>query len=110
MLSPASPSNWNTSIYSEASLLKEGLLRAPDLSCGFVPQSYAKTIVRGVFGGPLVSGKCVKDVEIFGFETAGAWGPFSVQGEYMHSHYNRRANQLLYAATAAAADRAMSMR
>ena len=102
VLSPASPSNWNTSIASEASVLSERLLGTTDLSCGFVPQSYAQTIVRGVLGGPLVSGKCVKDVEVFGFETAGAWGPFSVQGEYMHSHYNRNANQLLYAATAAA--------
>jgi len=101
-MTPGGSSNWNGSASTEANILNEKLLGTTDLSCGFVPQNYAQTISRGVFGGPLVSGKCVKDEEVFGFETAGAWGPFSVQGEYMHSHYNRSTNQLLYAATAAA--------
>jgi phosphate-selective porin OprO and OprP len=88
---------------TEANIMGERLVGTPDLSCGFVPQNCAQTVVRGVLGGPLVSGKCVKDVEVFGFETAGAYGPFSIQAEYMHSHYTRSASQVLYAATAASA-------
>ena len=86
---------------SEANILNENLVGTPDLSCGFVAQNYSQTIVRSVLTGPLVSGNCVKNVEEFGLETVGAWGPFSVQGEYMHQHYNRDWNKLAYASTAA---------
>ena len=87
---------------SEANILGEGLVGTPDLSCGFVAQNYAQTITRSVLAGPLVSGNCVKNMEAFGLEAVGAYGPFSVQGEYMHQHYNRDWNQLLYASTVAA--------
>jgi phosphate-selective porin OprO and OprP len=99
-MTPGSTANWNGAAASEANILSEQLLGGPDLSCGFVPLNYAQTIVRGVYGGPLVSGRCVKDEQVFGLEAEGTYGPFSVQGEYMHSHYNRDAYRLLYAATA----------
>jgi phosphate-selective porin OprO and OprP len=37
----------------------------------------------------LVGLNCVKNVENYGAEVEAAWGPFSVQAEYLGMHYNR---------------------
>lgn len=78
----------NTSM--ESNILRTNLLGTPDLSCGSV-----------AFGGlPAVSGNCVRDVVGYGAEFMAAYGPLSVQAEYLGAHYDRRADRL---ATARAA-------
>lgn len=78
----AAPGN---NIRGESNILGESLIGTPDLSCG---------LIRGA------AGKCIKDVTAYGAEFAAAYGPFSVQAEYIGSHYNRdpaalaRANRL----------------
>ncbi|CAN2535474.1 Porin+P [Methylocapsa aurea] len=72
---------------AESNLLKENLLGTPDLSCGSV----------ALAGNPAVAGKCVRDVVTFGAEMAAAFGPFSVQAEYMRAHYDRDPGAILTA-------------
>lgn len=79
-------------IRSEAFILGQGLLGAPDLSCGpiAVPAS-------PVFNRSTIAGKCVNSVESFGVELSAAHGPFSVQAEYFGSRYNRNETNILLA-------------
>jgi phosphate-selective porin OprO/OprP len=72
-----------SNIRTEANILRENLLGTPDLSCGLV------------YGA---SAKCTMDVVNYNAELAAAFGPFSFQGEYFGSHYNRSAAALAYAA------------
>jgi phosphate-selective porin OprO/OprP len=74
----------------ESNVLKTNLLGTPDLSCGSV-----------AFGGlPATSGHCVRDVIGYGAEFMGAYGPFSLQAEYLGAHYDRRGNSLAMARAA----------
>jgi phosphate-selective porin OprO/OprP len=68
---------------TEANILYENLLGTPDLSCGLV------------YGA---SAQCTKNILNYNAELAAAFGPFSFQGEYFGSHYNRSASALAYAA------------
>ena len=99
VLSPGS----NTDM--ESNILKESLLGTPDLSCGANP-SGALGLAPGsagvpspLFGtqiaGTTGAGKCVKDVLVFGAEISGAYGPLSLQAEYMGAQYNRNASAIL---------------
>lgn len=72
----AAPGN---NIRVESNILGENLIGTSDLSCG---------LVRGA------AGKCIKDVTVYGAEVAAAYGPFSVQAEYIGSHYNRDSGAL----------------
>jgi phosphate-selective porin OprO/OprP len=75
------------SIKTESNILKENLLGTPDLSCGSVS-----------FGGnPPTAGKCVRDMLIYGGELALAYGPFSIQSEYLGVHYDRNNSAILLA-------------
>jgi phosphate-selective porin OprO and OprP len=73
----------------ESNDVKENLLGTPDLSCGSV----------GVFGNPVVAGKCTHDVVSWGAEAVAAYGPASVQAEYFGSHYSRDPGAILEANT-----------
>jgi phosphate-selective porin OprO and OprP len=72
---------------TEANILNENLVGAPDLSCGAV----------ALYGGGAVAGKCVKDVVEYGAELVGSYGPVSVQAEYSGAHYDRNPNALALA-------------
>ncbi|MBI1867035.1 MAG: porin [Methylocystis sp.] len=78
-------------IRSEANILGEGLLGTPDLSCGLVPSP------NGAVGAALVAGKCVKDALFYGAELSTAYGPFSMQAEYLGAHYDRNLFNLAFA-------------
>jgi phosphate-selective porin OprO/OprP len=80
-----------SNIRTEANILGENLLGTTDLSCGAAP-SY-----NGAVGTALVAGKCVKTVVGYGAELAAAYGPFSVQAEYLGAHYERNPNALAFA-------------
>lgn len=78
---------------SEATILGQGLLGTPDLSCG----SYT---LGGFFGGiPTTSaaGHCVRDVVSYGVEVAAAHGPFDMQAEYIATDYHRNMDKILQA-------------
>jgi phosphate-selective porin OprO and OprP len=78
---------------SEATILGQGPLGTPDLSCG----SYAN---GGLFAGvpfSSVAGHCTKYVTSYGFELAGAYGPFDMQAEYIATDYQRDQNKILQA-------------
>lgn len=80
-------------IRSEANILGQGLLGAPDLSCG----SYT---LSGIFAGiPTTSaaGHCTRDVTSYGVELAGAYGPVDFQAEYLASDYHRNMGKILQA-------------
>ncbi len=62
-----------TNVRTEANLLNENLLGTQPLDCGAV----------------LLGENCTKNVLDYGAEFAAAYGPFSIQGEYMGAHYNR---------------------
>lgn len=76
--------------YMESNVLKTNLLGTPDLSCGGV----------ALLGHPTVAGNCVRDALFFGAELAAAYGPLSVQAEYMGAHYDRRNQNILLAGLA----------
>lgn len=76
--------------FMESNTLRTNMLGTPDLSCGSV-----------AFGGlPAVSGNCVRDVIGYGAEFMAAYGPLSVQAEYLGAHYDRRADRLAMARAA----------
>lgn len=80
-------------VRSEANILGQGLLGAPDLSCG----SYA---LGGLFAGiptTAVAGHCTRDVTSYGFEVAGAYGPLDFQAEYLATDYHRNMDKVLQA-------------
>jgi phosphate-selective porin OprO/OprP len=79
---------------SEANILGENLLGTTDLSCGAVPSW------NGQVGAGLVAGKCVKDSVVYGAELAAAYGPFSIQAEYIGADYHRNPFALLWAQAA----------
>ncbi len=89
---------------SEATVLGQGLLGTPDLSCG----SYSITNPTGGFypglGSPAVAtsaaGHCTRYVTSYGFEMAGAYGPFDFQAEYIATNYQRNMNNILAARAA----------
>jgi phosphate-selective porin OprO/OprP len=62
-----------SNVRTEANLLNENLLGTQSLSCGAV----------------LPGENCTKNVLDYGAEFVAAYGPFSIQGEYMGAHYNR---------------------
>jgi phosphate-selective porin OprO/OprP len=76
-----------SNLKSEANILGESLVGTPDLSCGVV----------ALYTGAGVAGRCVKDVVGYGAEISGAYGPFSVQAEYMGNHYNRNSSAIALA-------------
>jgi phosphate-selective porin OprO/OprP len=81
-----------SNVRSEANILTENLVGTIDLSCGAV-----------FTGSRAVAGKCVNNIVNYGAEFVASYGPFSVQAEYMGSHYNRNSSALAFAATNAAA-------
>lgn len=81
-------------IRSEATILGQGLLGTPDLSCG----SLTLPVNSNVFSTSTFAGKCVRDVETIGLELFASHGPFSVQAEYIGSRYNRDGGRLQLAA------------
>jgi phosphate-selective porin OprO/OprP len=81
---------------SEATILGQGLLGAPDLSCG----SYAN---GGLYAGlpfSAVAGHCTKDVTSYGVELAAAHGPFDMQAEYIATDYHRNMDKVMQARAA----------
>jgi len=60
-------------VRTESNVLNENLLGTQPLNCG--------TAVLGL--------NCTKDVLNYGAEFVGAYGPLSIQGEYMGAHYDR---------------------
>lgn len=62
-----------SNVRTEGNVLSENLLGTQSLSCG----------------ATIVGQNCTKDVLDYGAEFVAAYGPFSVQGEYMGAHYNR---------------------
>jgi len=79
-----------SNLKTESNILNENLLGTPDLSCGAVSMA----------GNPPVAGKCVRNVLGYGVELAAAYGPLSLQSEYLGAHYNRN-NAAILAANAA---------
>jgi phosphate-selective porin OprO/OprP len=76
-------------INSESNVLNTNLLGTPDLSCGPIHFPAATA--------PAVAGRCVGAVTSYGAELAMAYGPFSLQGEYMGTHYARNGGALAVA-------------
>lgn len=66
-------------IASEANIVGEVLLATQPLTCWANPTAQ------------LVGTNCVKNVLNYGAELEAAWGPFSVQAEYLGMHYDRDA-------------------
>ena len=62
-------------VRTEANVLIENLLGTQPLNCG----------------ASVLGENCTKNVLDYGAEAVGAYGPFSVQAEYMGAHYNRDA-------------------
>ncbi len=85
-------------IKSEAFILNQTLLGTPDLSCGAI----SAPIPTNVFNSSTYSGKCTKNVESFDVEVAASHGPFSIQAEYIGSHYSRDQQAINQAAYLAA--------
>lgn len=79
---------------SEANVLGMQTLGTPDLSCSTV--TIPGTSFIASTGG--VTGKCVNNEFQYGFELAGAWGPLSMQAEYIGMQVNRNSNRMLQAA------------
>ncbi len=75
-----------SNVSTEANVLGENSLGTPDLSCG--------TLFTGTRA---VAGKCVSDLVDYGAEFVAAYGPFSVQAEYMGAQYNRNRSALAFA-------------
>jgi phosphate-selective porin OprO and OprP len=67
-----------STLKSEANILNENLLGTQPLTC-VTPTAQ------------LVGQNCVKDVLGYGAELVAAYGPFSVQAEYLGTHYDRDA-------------------
>jgi phosphate-selective porin OprO/OprP len=81
---------------SEANVLGMQTLGTPDLSCSTVTFPLAGLPGNGIIGTTTgLSGKCVNSEFQYGFELAGAWGPLSMQAEYIGMHVNRSPNKLL---------------
>ena len=66
-----------STLSSEANILGESLLGTQPLTCWASPTAQ------------LVGTNCVKNVLSYGGELEAAWGPFSVQAEYLGMHYDR---------------------
>ncbi len=71
------------------------LLGTPDLSCGVNVQPIALVTPAGTLSTSTGAGGCTKNVETLNAEFFGSYGPFSLQGEYYASWYNRSSNALL---------------
>jgi phosphate-selective porin OprO/OprP len=71
-------------IASEANIVGEVLLATQPLTCWANPTAQ------------LVGTNCVKNVLNYGAELEAAWGPFSVQAEYLGMHYDRDAAIILW--------------
>lgn len=69
--------------YSEATILREGLLGTQPLTCFSAATQ-------------LVGTNCVKDVVNYGAELVASWGPFSIQGEYYGMHYDRNSSIIIW--------------
>ena len=79
---------------SEANVLGMQTLGTPDLSCSTIafPTIGVITSTAGL------SGKCVTSEFQYGFELSGAYGPLSLQAEYIGMQVNRNPNKMLQAA------------
>ena len=73
-----------STLASEANILNESLLGTQPLTCWALPTAQ------------LVGTNCVKNVLFYGAELEAAWGPFSIQGEYIGVHYNRDPNIIVW--------------
>jgi phosphate-selective porin OprO/OprP len=73
-----------STLKSEANILNEALLGTQPLTCWAVPTAQ------------LVGTNCVKNVLFYGAELEAAWGPFSIQGEYLGVNYNRDPNIIIF--------------
>jgi phosphate-selective porin OprO/OprP len=73
-----------STLQSEANILNEGLLGTQPLTFWAIPTAQ------------LVGTNCVKNVLFYGAELEGAWGPFSIQGEYIGGNYNRDPNIIIF--------------
>jgi phosphate-selective porin OprO and OprP len=69
-----------STLKTEANILNENLLGTQPLTC--VASASAQ----------LVGENCVKDYLQYGAEAVGAYGPFSLQAEYLGTHYDRSAS------------------
>ena len=89
--------NLGNRLRSEATLLGQGLLGTPDLSCGSVavPVGLSAAFLR-----TSAAGHCVSNVFAYGFELAASHGPFSVQAEYLGQQVNRNTDKILTARAA----------
>lgn len=99
--------NLGARIKSEAFTLNQTLLGTPDLSCGTINAPAPTNIVNA----SAYAAKCTKNVETFDLEMAVSHGPFSIQGEYIGSRYNRNQsaiNQAFYLASVNAATAALN--
>jgi phosphate-selective porin OprO/OprP len=78
---------------SEATVLGQSPLGTPDLSCG----AFANGGFFGNIPSSSYAGHCTKYVTSYGFEVAGAYGPFDMQAEYIATDYSRNMNNVLRA-------------
>lgn len=74
---------------SEATILGQGLLGTPDLSC-------SSFTVPG-FGTTAAAAHCTRDVVSYGFELAASHGPFALQAEYLGTDYYRNMDKVMLA-------------
>ncbi|MGJ0453820.1 MAG: OprO/OprP family phosphate-selective porin [Methylocystis sp.] len=82
---------------SEANILGMQTLGTPDLSCSTV--SFPTVNGNGIaLANTGLSGKCVNNEVQYGFELAAAWGPLSMQAEYIGMQVNRNPSKMLQAA------------
>ncbi|TLG77576.1 porin [Methylocystis sp. B8] len=81
---------------SEANVLGMQTLGTPDLSCSTITFPGAFPLANLTTTG--LTGKCVTSEFQYGFELAGAWGPLSMQAEYIGMQVNRDSNKMLQAA------------
>jgi phosphate-selective porin OprO/OprP len=70
------------------------LLGTPDISCGVNTQPIPLVTPLGTLSTSTGAGHCTKNVDTLN-EFIGSYGPFSLQGEYYASWYNRDRNALL---------------
>jgi phosphate-selective porin OprO and OprP len=76
-----------STLASEANILGESLLGTQPLTCWNFPTPFTPALP--VNQTQLVGLNCVKNVLNYGAELEAAWGPFSLQAEYLGMHYNR---------------------
>jgi phosphate-selective porin OprO/OprP len=81
---------------SEANVLGMQTLGTPDLSCSTITFPGGFPLASLSTAG--LTGKCVTSEFQYGFELSGAYGPLSLQAEYIGMQVNRDPNKMLQAA------------